>query len=196
MEPSSNVKLTPICSETKVRQLRSSDMSSHKILTYFIGIVEGIQSVEIECLSWLSFQLMKGLGSLIPAQNNSHTSDFIPVIELRSPIQHHLYKICYCTSRYYQRFIASIGIITILTCLFYLFLHDPIWWKDCCWKKCWLASLESVWIYIQSSNGRFVIKSLHCSHEVGKIQYVLLLTVYRMFLLTSNRFHLTLFMGL
>ena len=28
-------------------------MSSHKILTYFIGIVEGIQSVEIECLRWL-----------------------------------------------------------------------------------------------------------------------------------------------
>ena len=67
------------------------------------------------------FQLMKGLGSLIPAQNNSHTSDFIPVIELRSPIQHHLYKICYCTSKYYQRFIESIGIITILICLFYLF---------------------------------------------------------------------------
>ena len=28
-------------------------MPSHKILTYFIGIVEGIQSVEIECLRWL-----------------------------------------------------------------------------------------------------------------------------------------------
>ena len=181
-------------------------MPSHKILTYFIGIVEGIQSVEIECLRWLrpsgmekialckkgqskkKFQLMKGLGSLIPAQNNSHTSDFIPVIELRSPIQHHLYKICYCTSKYYQRFIESIGIITILTCLFIYFLHDPIWWKDCCWKKCWLASLESVGIYIQSSNGRFVIKSLHCSHEVGKIQYVLLLTVYKILLLTRTEF--------
>ena len=49
---SANAKFTPICSETKVRQLRSSDMSSHKILTYFIGIVEDIQSVEIECLRW------------------------------------------------------------------------------------------------------------------------------------------------
>ena len=49
---SANAKFAPICSETKVRQLRSSDMSSHKILTYFIGIVEDIQSVEIECLRW------------------------------------------------------------------------------------------------------------------------------------------------
>ena len=50
---SANAKFTPICSETKVRQLRSSDMSSHKILTYFIGIVENIQSLEIEFLRWL-----------------------------------------------------------------------------------------------------------------------------------------------
>ena len=43
-------------------------------------------------------------------------------------------------------------------------------------------------IYIQSSNGRFVIKSLHCSHEVGKIRYLLLLTVYRMFHLIRTDF--------